>query len=181
MKYLCALISVLVISTTVMAAGISPEENNVKQEEWVKVFGLTIEKSSEAISSNYQPSLSTNLEIFTSTNVRNKKVHVIQSSKHIGADSLGFFTSMPRELSIKRSQYLVLLDLATRQASDWDSLVYEMTNDCSAPQQVKRLYFNGKEQTIITNCSGQGEFPELSNGIKMLVKRIENVVNESEL
>lgn len=176
MRAFILLISMLAFSAGIMASDVA----NGIDHKWVKVFGLTIERSDSQLFTNYRPSSSTSVEIFASTDIRNRQVYAFKSDVNFD-DSFATLSGPNEELNITRAQYLSLLDLATRQSITGEGLVYETNIDCNAPQLIKHLYFNGKVQSILSNCSSVDRFSTIPSGMRLLVARLEALLTYENL
>jgi len=180
MKPLVMLFSTLVFSAATMAStpnvsnGVS-NINNGESNKWVKVFSLSIERSDDQYSTNYMPSSSNRLDIFASTDMKKKRIHAVKST--IIHDDISIALSdSTQKIEISRGQYLSLLDLAARQSGDWESLVYDISQNCGSPRVVKHLYFNGKKQSILSSCGKGKRLAKPSEGMLLLTDRLESLL-----
>lgn len=141
--------------------------------DWVKVFGLTVQEVGDGAVVEGLDRSSYKIEVFAPTNFRSKSYYMVKTFLNQD-DSLMPIASMPLETSLERRNYLKLLDLASRQ--HWEPISYDTDSSCNeASRVVKHVYYLGKTQTILTNCSESfGEIPEVSSGMQVLVKRLES-------
>lgn len=166
--------SIIISFLLLFVGGAAPQASTSEvNNEWIKVFGLTVQKiDGNSIIGDFDRS-SYKIDVFASTNFSSQSYYSVKTYSN-SDDSLISISSMPRETSLARRQYLKLLDLASRQ--QWESIVYDTDLNCDETSRVvKQVHHLGRTQTIVTNCSeNSGSIPEVSLGMQALIKRLDN-------